>query len=289
MKKELTITKASGESATFSEKKLRTSLDRAGANELQISEILEEISPKLYEGISTKKIYRIAFNLLKNSSRHIAAKYHLKNAIMELGPSGFPFERFVAEILHCQGYRVSVGQFVKGLCVQHEIDVIAQLDNKQLMIECKYHNQQGIFCDVKIPLYIQSRFKDVEAEWQKAPEKGIEHYQGWVITNTRFSSDAMQYGACAGLNLVGWDYPLKGSLKDQIDTLGLYPITCLTSLTKSEKQKLLDLKLILCKDLLKNSSLLEQIVLKQSRMDTILQEAHQLCKHLTNSDKEITL
>ncbi len=289
MKKNLIITKASGESATFSEKKLRASLERAGASDAQVTNILEEIAPKLYEGISTKKIYRIAFNLLKNSSRHLAAKYHLKSAIMELGPSGFPFERFVAEILQRQGYRVSVGQFVKGQCVQHEVDVIAQLDNKQLMIECKYHNLPGTFCDVKIPLYIQSRFKDVEAQWQKAPDKGIDTYQGCVVTNTRFSTDAIQYGICAGLNLIGWDFPVKGSLKDQIDTLGLYPITCLTSLTKVEKQRLLDLKLILCKDLLNKSSLLEEIGLKRPRIDTVLEETNQLCKHLTTINNTLTV
>ena len=38
--------------------------------------------------------------------------------------------------------------------------------------------------------------------------------------------------------MLGWDYPVKGSLKNLIDALGLYPITCLTSLTKKEKQNI---------------------------------------------------
>ncbi len=285
MKKDLFITKASGETAKFSEEKLSTSLERAGASEVQIADIMDEIAPKLYEGISTKKIYRLAFSLLKESSRHLAAKYHLKRAIMELGPSGYPFEKFIGEILRFQGYDVQVGVIVTGQCVQHEIDVIARLDHRQLMIECKYHNQPGTFSDVKIPLYIQARFKDVEAQWLKSPNEGSKSYQGWVVTNTRFSADAIQYGTCAGLKLLGWDYPVKGSLKDQIDTLGLYPVTCLTSLTKTEKQRLLDRKIVLCKELLNNEKLLEQTGVKSSRIAIVLQETHQLCRHLTNPEK----
>jgi hypothetical protein len=99
-----------------------------------------------------------------------------------------------------------------------------------------------------------------------------------VVTNTRFSNDAIQYGACIGLKLVGWDYPEKGSLKDMIDTLGLYPITCLTSLTKNEKEYLLEKKIVLCIELINNKFLLEQLKISANRVDTILQETHILCK-----------
>src|ERR1700752_3212138 len=165
--KDIFITKASGELVPYSEEKLQHSLMKAGATDAQVKEILHDISGKLYPGISTKKIYRLAFNNLRNSSGPLAAKYHLRRAIMELGPSGYPFENFIGELLKHLGYIVSVGEVVKGNCVNHEIDVIAHSNNHHFMIECKYHNQQGIICDVKIPLYIQSRFKDVETEWVK--------------------------------------------------------------------------------------------------------------------------
>ena len=285
MEKKVYITKASGESALFSEEKLCASLERAGATPEQALNIAEEIKTKLYTGISTKKIYRLAFNLLKESSRHLAAKYHLKHAIMELGPSGYPFEKFIGEILRYQGFQVSVGVIIQGKCVQHEIDVVATVDHQQLMIECKYHNQPGIFCDVKVPLYIKARFEDVEAAWKAIPGNGKKLYQGWLVTNTRFSSDAVQYGTCAGLTLMGWDYPIRKGLKDQIDTLGLYPITCLTSLTKHEKQILLDKKIVLCKELDSDRKLLEQIGIKPSRIDIILQENHLLTQHLKTTVK----
>lgn len=283
MKDELHIIKASGKTAVFSEEKLKNSLQRVGASPDQINSVINEIIPKLYDGITTKKIYRMAFSLLKESSRHIAAKYHLKQAIMELGPSGFPFEKYVGEILAAQKYSTEVGVMVQGKCVSHEIDVIARRDQLQLMIECKYHNLPGTYCDVKIPLYIHARFNDVTSVWLQSPT--ALQYRACVVTNTRFSSDAIQYGICSGLKLIGWDYPLQDNLKDQIDKLALYPITCLTSLTKTEKQALLERGIVLCRELYTNDQLLEQLQIKPSRMDVIRQEIHQLCKNLIIPEK----
>jgi len=282
---EIFITKASGESVEFSESKLRNSMERSGATEEQINAVLQDLSSKLYEGISTKKIYRIAFNLLKGESKHVAAKYHLKTAIMELGPSGFPFETFFGEILKYQGYATKIGEIVNGHCVKHEIDVIAEKGDQHFMIECKYHNLHGNVCDVKIPLYIQARFKDVEAAWTKLPGHGTKFHQGWVVTNTKFTGDAIQYGTCAGLNLIGWDYPNGNSLRNQIDTLGLYPITCLTTLTKIEKQSLLDKRIVLCKEICHNKNLLIDAGVNPSRINAVLEEAAKLCEHLINVNK----
>ncbi len=134
------ITKASGAQVPFSSEKLRTSLQRSGAKDEDIHSIITEVKNQLYPGIPTKKIYKLAFGLLKKVSKPIAARYRLKNAIMELGPSGFPFEKYFSEILKHQGYAVKVGEIVAGHCVKHEIDVIAEKGNDYLMIECKYHN-----------------------------------------------------------------------------------------------------------------------------------------------------
>lgn len=283
--KSILITKASGEKALFDEDKLRHSLSKAGAEDFQINEIISELVKELYDGISTKRIYHLAFDRLKNRSKHLAARYHLKQAIMELGPSGYPFEKFVGEILKFQGYSVEVGVIVKGKCVNHEVDVIALADHHHFMIECKYHNQRGIVCDVKIPLYINSRFKDVEAEWVKLPGHDKRSHQGWVVTNTKFSTDAIQYGNCAGLKLLGWDYPIKGSLKDLIDDLGLYPITCLTTLSKAEKQKLLDNKIVLCLELCENPKLLHDLGMNDLKVKRIIEEGQMLCKNLKTNGK----
>lgn len=274
----INITKASGLKAPFNKGKLKQSLLRSGATDEQADEITNEVIEMLVEGMSTRKIYKAAFRLLRNYSRPAAARYKLKRAIMELGPSGFPFEMFVAELLKYKGYQTKVGVIVQGHCVKHEIDVIAEKDEHHFMIECKFHNRQGYVSDVKIPLYIQSRFLDVEKQWKQLDGHAEKFHQGWVVTNTRFSDDAAQYGRCMNMNLVGWDYPKHNGLKDWIDGSGLHPVTCLTSLTQKEKQQLLDKKIVLCKTMHHNNALLQSIGIKPPRLQKVMDECVALCE-----------
>lgn len=281
----INITKASGLKVPFNKSKLKQSLFRSGANSEQADEVVAEVMEMLVEGMSTRKIYKTAFRLLRNVSRPMAARYKLKHAIMELGPSGFPFEQFVAELLKYRGYKTQVGVIVKGHCVNHEVDVIAEKDEHHFMIECKFHNRQGYVCDVKIPLYIQSRFLDVEASWKQMDGHSEKFHQGWVVTNTRFSDDAAQYGRCMNMNLVGWDYPKNNGLKDWIDGSGLHPVTCLTTLTQKEKQQLLDRKIVLCKTMHHNHTLLQSIGVKPHRIQKVIDECSALCETFSYKNK----
>jgi hypothetical protein len=276
MRNEIVVTKASGATEPFSIKKLRNSLERAKATPEEINSIIDELLPKLYQGISTKKIYSQAFRLLRNQSKHHAARYYLKRGIMELGPSGFPFENFIGELFKHQGYVVQVGRILQGKCVSHEIDVIAEKENQMILMECKYRNQPGITVDIKTPLYIQSRFEDVFANGLLKDTDRM--YAGWITTNAKFTSDALVYGNCKGLNMLSWDYPHNKALKDMIDNSGLYPLTCLTSLTRHEKQWLLAKNYVLVRDLYNNKNLLLHAGVKETRLKTVLDEALKLCE-----------
>jgi hypothetical protein len=274
---QLVVTKATGEKVLFSVGKLRLSLRKSGADEHQADEVLRQLHSKLYEGISTKKIYRMAFGILKRLSNTAAARYSLKQGIMQLGPSGFPFEKFVAEILRAQGYTTEIGVFIDGHCVRHEIDVLAVKDGKRVMIECKYHNLHRNKSDVKIPMYIHSRFKDVEKVWPSENEFEIRFHEVWVMTNTRFTDDAIRYASCMQMKLIGWDYPSKGGLKDMVDSFHLYPLTCLTTLTNAEKQRLLDMRIVLCSELLHDEKLLHKVGLREDRAGRVMKEVENLC------------
>ena len=271
------IIKSSGEKVKFSLEKLRASLNRTGAEKEIVDQILDKVRDELYQGISTKEIYNRAFSLLKKNKSHFASKYKLKKAIYELGPTGFPFERFVSAILEYSGYKTEVGTILQGKCVTHEIDVIAHKQNETTIIECKFHNEQGLNCNVKIPLYINSRYKDVKTHWDANPKNGTTLTKGWVVTNTRFTEDALDYGKCCGLYLLSWDYPENDGLKDRIDRLGLYPITVSTLLTNREKQFLLSRDVVLCNDLLNDKFYLDHLGVSDSRKDKILNEISQLC------------
>ncbi|QHI36590.1 hypothetical protein IMCC3317_19530 [Kordia antarctica] len=278
MENEINIVKYSGDSVPFDVYKLINSLRRSQASEELIKQIVEQVQDQLYDGITTKKIYKMAFKMLKGKSRVSASKYKLKKALMELGPTGFPFEKLVGKLFAHEGYTTEVGVIVQGNCVQHEIDVIAQKDNKHYMIECKYHSDQGRFCNVKIPLYIHSRFLDVEKQWERQKGHEAKLHKGGVYTNTRFTKDAIQYGKCVGMLLTSWDYPKGNGLKERIDESGLHPLTALTTMTKAEKTKLLDKGIVLCKELHENPSLLKQIGIDKKRHKKILEDSEALCK-----------
>ena len=267
----------SGETDVFDESRLRHSLRQAGANPVVIDNIAHKITSDIHDGSTTKEIYKKAFALLRKSKRSTAARYKLKRAIAELGPTGFPFEKYVGALLNHQGFDVNVGVSVKGKCVNHEVDVVAEKNGKHYIVECKFHGDLSNACDVKIPLYIHSRFVDVEKGSDGSAGNGINFQQGWLVTNTRFTSDAVKYGNCVGLHLISWDYPAKGSLKDMIDQAGLHPITSLTSITLNEKQYLINKGIILCKDLCENKKVLSGISKSKSRIENILEEASELC------------
>jgi Holliday junction resolvase-like predicted endonuclease len=273
------VTKASGEQQPFDESKLRRSLKNAGATQELIEEIVSSIHEQLFEGIPTEKIYKEAFRILKARSHKTAGRYKLKEAIFELGPDGYHFETFVAELLKRQGYKTETGVIVKGDCVNHEIDVIAYKDNEYLLVECKFHNRKENRCNVKVPLYIQSRLLDVKKNWSNQPGHQNHVHRGWVVTNTRFTEDALTYGECAGLKMLSWDFPKDNGIKDLITRLNLHPVTSLSSLSKQEKKHLLIKKILFCKQICENQQLLKSAGIDPRKISRIAKEAMDICNN----------
>jgi hypothetical protein len=259
------IEKASGEVEPYSQLKLSNSLRRAGAGDAVIAEVLSDLEPWIYNGVSTRKIYKKAFRLLKSHRRALAARYSLKSAIMDLGPTGYPFEKFVSHIFAFEGMSTEVGVLVKGKCVMHEVDVVATLPGKQWFVECKYYNSQAKNANVKVPLYIHSRYRDIVDSRLELAEFEDFEFQGWIVTNTRFTSDALAYGKCAGLKLLSWDYPGGRGLKDLIEKAGLFPITVLTTIDRDQKRQLLDSGKVLCRQILGEETILDMINLTEDQ------------------------
>lgn len=271
---DIIIRKASGKEEYFSFQKLKNSLIRSRATEDEANNIVQSLKPQLFQGISTKKIYSMAYRLLKKQSPQNASRYNLKKGIMELGPSGFAFEKFVGELFQKEGYSTEVGVILKGKCVTHEIDVVCKKEDVLMLMECKYKNQPGVSVDVKVPLYIHSRFQDLlENNLLTGPFKT---FKGWIVTNSRFTEDALAFGRCRGIQLLGWDVPFKNSLKDIIDRTGLYPLTCLTSLTMIEKKQLLEKEIVMVKELCSNERALLKIGISEKRIKHILDECLKL-------------
>lgn len=195
---------------------------------------------------------------------------------MELGPTGFPFEHFVGKILEIEGFETEVGQVVSGKCVTHEVDVIATQGKKQYFVECKYGTSQGKIFSVQVPLYIRSRVNDIINKRQEEEQFKDFSFQGMVVTNTRFSTDAINYGTCSGLHLMSWDYPVQNGLKDIIDRRKIFPITVLHNLTIAQKQQLMGKGIVICRQIHKNPEALEPFQIKPRKLKSLMKEIKDL-------------
>ncbi|WNJ18746.1 restriction endonuclease [Pontibacter sp. G13] len=272
MKDSILIKKTSGQLIPFSPDKLRESLTRSGADHEIVEMVVQHISQKVQPGTSSKRIHQWTHQMLKKLSKPSAARFKLKRAIQELGPTGYPFEKFVGELLREVGWDVQTGVIVEGKCVPHEVDVLGDQKGKRISIECKFGNTLNKKVDVKVALYIHSRFQDLKAAWEQEKPQGIHSYEGWIVTNASFTGDAIRYGTCANLKLISWNYPAQGNLRQMIDDSCLYPITVLSTLTKAEKNRLLKMDYVLCRQVEGNEELLREVQVPESRIRKALNE-----------------
>lgn len=267
------ITKADGEQEAFDPAKLEHSLAHAGASSTMRAKVLGHVLQELKPGMMTEEIYRHAFDMLKHhEATPVAARYSMKRAVFALGPSGFPFERFFAEVLRGHGWSVRSDLILTGRCVTHEVDVLAEKDGRRVGIEAKFHNDPGGKTEIKDALYVKARYDDLKL----APEASSRVDEGWLVTNTRFTKNAIRYAQCSNLTLIGWDYPRTRGLLAMIEEARVHPITALTTLSDGEKKRLLEKRIVLCKHV-QTPHLLQEYGVKPEQIPKVLEEARRLC------------
>ena len=265
------IVKADGTIETFSPDRLRDSLRRAGAGTHTSDHITDRISATVVPGASSKEIYARAFALLRKEARPVAARYALRRALLEFGPTGHPFEDFVSELFRVNGWQVSTRRLMQGRCVVHEVDFYATKGEEYLAAELKYHNDPGYKTDLKVALYVKARFEDIwhcDPAYQSCPVN-----RGFLITNTKFTSEAIAYATCAGIELLGWSYPHGAGLLEEMSRTHTYPITTLTTLTHSEKRLLIDRGVVTVGRLAQDPKSLDDLRMAPSRVGEIQAEA----------------
>jgi hypothetical protein len=269
------IRKANGERELFNPEKLRESLVNSGADESVAQRVTERIGSMLRDGDRTQDIYTRAFTMLRTITRSSAARYSLKRALLELGPSGYPFENFVAEIFRVLGYTPTTRVTMSGKCVTHEMDMLAVRDNERLAAEIKYHNSAGTRSDIKVALYVQARFEDLDAGHRAHDMPRIT--KRMLITSTKFTEQARTYALCVGLDLLSWDYPRVGNLRHLIEETGVHPISCLTTLSSAHKRRLMESGIVLCQQIPDEAHHLVSLGLSEETRRAILDEVKDLC------------
>lgn len=281
------IVKSDGTREPFEERKLKRSLERSGAPDEVVADILESVRGELRDNLTTRDIYRRAYALLKKHERRAASRYSLRRALLALGPTGYPFEDFIGAIFRAQGYQVSTRTVLPGKCVTHELDVIAKKDGKCIGAELKFHNDIGMRTDIKVALYVRARFDDLHARYAAEPSITPRFDETWLVTNTKFTSQAIEYALCSGLTLIGWNYPTDGNLQDIVEKTRAHPITSLTTLSAMQKHRLLEQGIVLCQSLRDHVPELRALGMSERAWQSTLTEIDRLCAEQNTAMMEI--
>ena len=268
------VTKDDGSQELFDEEKIRLSMANAGADRASIEKAINNIKKNLTEFMPSEKIYKIAVKTLQKHEPVTAIKYTLKRSMMDLGPDGFVFERYLAKVLAEHGYKTTVGAYVNGFCVEHEVDIIAEKNSSHIMVECKYHNNPGSKSDIQVALYVNARYQDLK----RGSQSGRINYdftEGWLATNTRCSSQAIKYAGCSGLGIVAWHYPPDKNLEYYIESKKIYPVSILPDLKPHQKMGLFKKGIYTIQGLLENTpeSVMDYLGISREAADKIFRDA----------------
>lgn len=272
------ITKADGTKEVFEPDKLLDSLLRARANQKVAEEIVDKINKEIREGMTTSQIYERAFDLLNGKSKKSAMKYAIRRSILNLGPTGFPFEKYISEIFRAKGYETRTGQILQGKCIEHEVDMVAWNNKEVIISEIKFHNELTAKSDTKVALYVKARFDDLVG--QKVKLAGIEREikRGILITNTKFTENAKQYAECVGtFEMISWDYPRENNLFDLIEETKMHPMTCISTLTKKNQQDLLREGVVNCMSLKEKRNVMKGVGISDEKINEIIENIDNLC------------
>lgn len=274
------VLKATGAKESFAKRKLVRSLRLAGTKATLARRVADDVVSRLGPSATAEEIFDVARAELGPQDPIAAMRYNLKQAIMSLGPDGYRFESYVAKILQAYGYETEVDVMVRGACVQHEVDIVARRAKHHFMVECKYHNHTRTKTDLKVALYVQARFEDVRSSWRKIPGHRDYFHQGWLVTNTRVTTDAAQYSRCVGLRVISWGFPHICSLQQLIEQKKLYPVNIVEGIDKVAGRRLGDNDVLLASELaLTDPTRLAKITgLRKNRVRELQRWAAAICR-----------
>ena len=242
------IIKGNGTRVEYDEERVRANIRRTGASSEIAQKVLDDIRSKVFEGMHTSALHELVKKSLQQHSVCHACRYNLRDALLRLGPAGFNFEFFIAELLGAHGYdaRVPTAE-LRGACVEHEVDVVAHKENRSVFIEAKFRNVKDDVVNLKDVMATWARFLDLV---DGAGLGYTEHLdECMIMTNARFTDVASRFGTCKGMRLVSWDYPKGFTLASLIDQTALYPVTVIDDFSPEEIGKMAEAGILLCKNL----------------------------------------
>lgn len=241
------VVKRNGFEELFDVNKLCDSIQMTGVSEDLANQVCGIVAKSIDSNVSTEEIFKTTRNYLYQHDAGIAAIYALERGLSALGPSGFVFEQYVAALFREMNYDVTTNVYAQGEGVTHEIDVWAEKGNAVFVIEAKYRNDFKAKTHINQVMYADARLQDIARQAKKNGD--TREYYIWLITNTKFTDNAINYVQFRDMQLMGWDFPKYINLMKIVYEKKLYPVTILPSITKQALKNMALVDVILVKTL----------------------------------------
>lgn len=238
------VIKADGRKEEFNLEKIVNTCRRSGVSENDAVSIAKKIASSAQSGITTHKLYTMILDELDKFDA--SAIFMLREAVANLDPVSF--EIYIKKVLEEHGYKCTWNKLIKGMYVEHQVDLIA-VKEKTFLIECKRHFNPHRFTGLGICLQVQARLEDI-VEGSKNKKNNYNFDAAWVVTNTKFSDHAKMYAKGIGLRLTGWRYEGQYALDALIQSKKVLPVTILKTDVSVHRQ-LLNKKIITLYDLIR--------------------------------------
>jgi hypothetical protein len=233
------------------EKVVRTCL-RMGANKQLAYEVAEKIERRVYHGISTAKILQMIFQFMRRQKPSVGNLFDLRKGL-SLMTSKPEFEVFVQALLARSGFGVSPNQLLIGKCVEHEVDAIARKDGVTYFVEAKHHERYHTPTGLDESRIARAVLEDV-AEGFALGKSELKIDRAMIVTNTRYSEQAMQYGYCRNILQIGWSSPADQGLQSMIWGRKLFPLSCLKGLNVDARLRLAMSGIVLFEQIIKEDA-----------------------------------
>ncbi len=245
---EVLVNKADGSKQLFDEKKIVQTCLRMGANREEAIQVARQIERSVYEGITTRKILQMIFSLMRKHKPAVKHLFDLKHGI-SLMASKPEFEAFVRVLLVHSGFKVEPNMILRGLCGEHEADAIATKDGLTYFVEVKHHGSYHALTGLDESRIARAILEDVTEGYSHGLTR-IKIDRAMIVTNTRYSEHAINYGRCRDILQVGWASPEVFGLREMVEKHRLYPLSCLRGISAEVRLRLVEAGIVVIKQLL---------------------------------------
>jgi len=159
------------------------------------------------------------------------------------------FELYIQALLANSGYVVEPNLILRGKCGEHEVDAIARKDGVTYFVEIKHHCSYHALTGLDESRIAQAILEDANDGYMLGVSN-LKVDRAMIVTNTRYSDHAIQYGSCKNILQIGWSSPHTLGIRDMVENSTLYPLTCLRGIKYETRMRLVKSGIVLVKQLL---------------------------------------